>query len=526
MLQIPGYYYDEEKKKYFKVEKSSTAPSASTWSSDAVKRRKIEHQASEVVRKRDWELRRHIKRHKLWDHTVTSGTLKWEIRDDLNWKGEDNMKAAAWAGGLEAKGEFRFDFDHRRGPHLPCLWIGGQEQGLESAVAYTSKSSLFDVESVPGLYIENAEVVLISPGGSTYSVDDDGKLSFQEDVALDSPRRPLRYMEATRCTQMSSITYHQASHRILLTSKDPGEPLGLNLFSPRRSRGAEGTWMLGQCILFAPSPLNHKRLSFSRLWGHDHIALNACKPAPPSLPHLVCAIATDSGIVSVGADESVYLITSHNPLKINLNHNRTREPTHQYTRTPRDVFDLDFHATNPNILFSGGRQPRVWIKDTRTSPAEPCRHITHGSSVAHLRAISENQLLVCGLQSTMAIYDVRFFPTSNGGPPRPRPGPLLTFPEHVNSAHFATGFDVSPELGIAAAAQDNGALKLFSLTTGRKLACPVIEAIEPIEGKGKRGMPIRSLMFQTVPGENSQSLFVGEGSWLTKYSFGTRELDA
>ncbi|CAH0059373.1 unnamed protein product [Clonostachys solani] len=513
--------WNEEKKKYFKVEKSSTAPSASTWSSDAVKRRKVEHQASEVVRKRDWELRSHIKRHRLWEHTVASGTLKREIRDDLSWEGGDSLKAAAWAGGLEAKGEVRFGSHHRRSGHLPCLWIGGQEQGLETAVAYTSRSSLFQYWDVPRSYIKIVEVVLT--GGSAYSggrrnpVDDDGKLSFREDVPLDSPRRPVRYIESTRCSQMSSISYHQASHRILLTSREPGNPLGLNIFSPPRCRGTEGPWILGEAA-------NHQRISFSRLWRHDHVALNTCKPAPPSLPHLICAIATDSGLVSVATDESVSLITSHNPFRSDRNRNRT----HQHTRTPRDVFDLDFHPTNPNIIFSGGRQPRVWIKDTRTPPSEPCRHITHPSSVARLRAISENQLLVCGPQSAMAVYDVRFFPTPQGGgrndddnaPPRPRPGPLLAFPEYVNGAHLAVGFDVSPELGIAAAAQDDGTVRLFSLATGRRLACPAMEA------RGKMGMPIKSLMFQTVPGENSQSLFVGEGLWLRKYSFGTRELDA
>uniref|UniRef100_A0A8H7TNS7 Uncharacterized protein n=1 Tax=Bionectria ochroleuca TaxID=29856 RepID=A0A8H7TNS7_BIOOC len=244
----------------------------------------------------------------------------------------------------------------------------------------------------------------------------------------------------------------------------------------------------------------------------------------PSLPHLICAVGTASGLVSVSTDETVSLLTSHNPYR--SNQNRSHTPYHQHTRNPRDVFDLDFHPTNPNILFSGGRQPRVWIKDTRTPTSEPCRHIAHPSSVARLRAISENQLLVCGPQSAMAIYDVRFFPTSSQGgdhdapPRRPRPGPLLTFPEYVNGAHLAVGFDVSRELGIAAAAQDDGTVGLFSLATGRRLPCPAMEA------RGKMGMPIKSLVFQTVPGENSQSLFVGEGLWLRKYSFGTRELDA
>ncbi|CAG9938833.1 unnamed protein product, partial [Clonostachys rosea f. rosea IK726] len=248
---LTGLKSNEEKKKYFKVERSSTAPSASTWSSDAVKRRKVEHQADEMVRERDLELRHHIRRHRLWDHAVASGTLQREIRDDLSWEGEGSLKAAAWAGGLEAKGEVRFGSNHRISGHLPCLWVGGQEQGLETAVAYTKCRSCAN-QPGGGLYTAVDEE---TPVGSYLPVDDDGKLSFREDVPLDSPRRPVRHIESTRCPQMSSITYHEASHRIILTSREPGNRLGLNLFTPPRSRGTEGTWVLGQGIPLASSHL-------------------------------------------------------------------------------------------------------------------------------------------------------------------------------------------------------------------------------------------------------------------------------
>lgn len=38
--EIPGFYYDPEKKKYFKIEASHKAPAGSQYSKDAVKRKR------------------------------------------------------------------------------------------------------------------------------------------------------------------------------------------------------------------------------------------------------------------------------------------------------------------------------------------------------------------------------------------------------------------------------------------------------------------------------------------------------
>ncbi|POR38076.1 Plasma membrane ATPase, partial [Tolypocladium paradoxum] len=78
-VEIPGYYYDEAKKKYFKIEKSHTAPSSASWSSDSVKKRKAEDATRQAARHRAHLVRNHIKRHGgLGRDVVASGLLARE----------------------------------------------------------------------------------------------------------------------------------------------------------------------------------------------------------------------------------------------------------------------------------------------------------------------------------------------------------------------------------------------------------------------------------------------------------------
>ncbi|KAJ4327964.1 hypothetical protein N0V84_001639 [Fusarium piperis] len=111
----------------------------------------------------------------------------------------------------------------------------------------------------------------------------------------------------------------------------------------------------------------------------------------------------------------------------------------------------------------------------------------------------------------MALYDVRFLTRNPRGA-----RPLLKFQDHRNEAHFHIGWDVSPDLNVVAAAQDNGTVKLFSLRSGRQLRCPTVDSTHV-------DSPIKALMFQRMPRERLPSLFVGEGPSLRKFSFGAME---
>ncbi|KAG5993269.1 hypothetical protein E4U52_002090, partial [Claviceps spartinae] len=136
MLEIPGYYYDTTRKKYFKIENSHTAPSQAPWSADSVKKRRGEDLSRDAARKKAQTLKRHIKRHALGRDLVCGNLLRRETEGDPAVPDRD-LRCAAWADGVVDKG--RVDFGRgatereatERIPNLDCLWVG-------CGVAYTS----------------------------------------------------------------------------------------------------------------------------------------------------------------------------------------------------------------------------------------------------------------------------------------------------------------------------------------------------------------------------------------------------
>lgn len=147
--EFPVRPKDTERNKYFKIEKASTAPSTAAWSSDSVKRRKIEDQASQAARRRERLLRNHVRRSPLWGATVTSGILRRELGELGSRSGSGGgsdgavVKAAAWAEGVAGKGVVKFGRERRTTGHLACLWVGGEDEGLVTGVVYTSMCLLF-----------------------------------------------------------------------------------------------------------------------------------------------------------------------------------------------------------------------------------------------------------------------------------------------------------------------------------------------------------------------------------------------
>lgn len=232
-----------------------------------------------------------------------------------------------------------------------------------------------------------------------------------------------------------------------------------------------------------------------------------------------------------------------------------------------EIYSLDFHRQNPaDVIIAGGLSRHICLIDMRCAEREwMTSYIQHTSSVAHVKSISEYEVLAAGPMNAMAIYDVRFDRYCNHVPdtagcgdhhpyPHMRGGygsnkdtpslygsarrgraagartampvrvsmPVVQFPEYKNGPHLRQiGFDVlhgrdNAGVGIVAVAHDDGTVGLFSLRSGRKLRSPGIDAIR-LPGIGNI---VKSLMFQTLPGDVHPSLFVGQGSVVKKYSFG------
>ena len=312
--EIPGYYFgmalsfssilaftlyyflltlfaataDPVKKKYFKIEKSHTAPPAAAWSADEVKRRRVASSAAESSRRRARLLRNHIQRHAVLEaDLVTRGRL---LRELGGGRGEaavvvEDMMAAAWAGGLVDKGSIPFvpSFARERYANMPCMYVGGDDDKTGLGVAYASASpshsllfgaasgfeftdrgfSFSQLQRWMRRLLWGATLPRITTTRTLHSqedgrvcvvcvlsgrTDDGVRISFSRTAPESTGRRQGLRAEMIRCPQMSSIRYHRPSHKILLTSREPDHSCGLYFFSPLLSEEHDyrPQWLLGE----------------------------------------------------------------------------------------------------------------------------------------------------------------------------------------------------------------------------------------------------------------------------------------
>lgn len=467
--EIPGYYYDEVKKKYFKMEGAQTAPASAAWSSEAVRKRKATAAAGEAARQRAALLSRHIQRHRLGRDAVAAGLLARQTdRAD-----DGDVGAAAWAGGVADKGRIPFVSSFARGrfANMACLYVGSDDGKTGLGVAYAT----LDEETLVGSYVAT---------------------DANDRVVLDNG--PSLHMEMICCPQMSSIKYHWPSHKMLLTSRAPDHSCSLYFFSPPLSALDDGRplWLLGETNHYQRLSIRHRL--------RDEWLVHQSTPAPPS-SDLLCVIGTNAGVLRVRSNETMAWVAPQSPPKGD--------------DVPLDVLDQDFQQGNHNVLVAGGRQPRLWLTDMR-APDARWTHLAHASSLAHVRSVNQHQVLVAGARSAMALYDLRFLSGSGSGSGSGNgAAPLVAFPAYRNEAYLHAGWDVCPALNVVAAAHDDGAVALFSLRSGRRLRPgPALAAL-------RTDTPVRALQFAQMPRERLPSLFVGEGPTVAKYSFGVLHLE-
>ncbi|KAJ0380559.1 hypothetical protein COL26b_001265 [Colletotrichum chrysophilum] len=153
-MQIPGFYYDEEKGKYFKIEKTQSAPQNAAWSAESVKRRKVKHREAEAVAARQERLKRHIVRSAVLRDPLLGGFLEAElgvVKRERKIRsgggggssfGVNDVPAAAWARGLTDKGDVPFvpSFATGRFPNIPCFWVSGHDDKTGLGVAYATNN--------------------------------------------------------------------------------------------------------------------------------------------------------------------------------------------------------------------------------------------------------------------------------------------------------------------------------------------------------------------------------------------------
>lgn len=290
--------------------------------------------------------------------------------------------------------------------------------------------------------------------------------------------------------------------------------------SANRPSGGEPRWLLGALDMYTSINITDRA---------DEV--HNMRTAPASHPGATMLIASNRGLLELclKPDRVSDLSELHNL------HSRYRNP---------EFLSADYHPSNTNIVFAGRRDGKFLRVDRRVP-----RHIVEGehgawetpsfgvrrreyqgpSSVAHLRALDDHQLLIAGPRSAMAIYDVRWMKTcaeTGKHPQQQSQGPttpVVRMHEYQNMPHIKFGLDVSMGLGgtgggVVAVGQDNGTLGLFSVRTGQKLQAGDVDEIKLSPNQGEI---IHAVQFETMPWHTEPSLFVGVGSVIKMYGFGT-----
>ncbi|KAI1269809.1 hypothetical protein F5Y18DRAFT_371636 [Xylariaceae sp. FL1019] len=538
---IPGYYYDPEKRRYFKVEKSKTAPTTAAWSADNVKRRKLDDaEAAAALRRLDLT-RNRIKRARVLNEPLTGGFFAREHGEV--W---DDLQPACFATGLKEKGSVPLGDPGFRG-QVKHMYVDGQDDRTGMCTIWAT----VDERTLSTTYVPR---------------DKDNRLDRRllKNYHLPNLSHGVVFTEFIM-PDLSDIKYNAHSNQILFTCRNPGPPDANILWAC----APEVSTTMDERVPHFSLPTNF----FESLPIRSVASIvrrtcqgNCVSPALANSP-LVCAVGTNFGVVqwARGSDHLSWLTPEPQP-KDN-GHNLT------FPTKFRDIFAVDFHPTNNSVLRIGGRRGVLVSADTRT-PWSSWSTLQLPSAITHIRNLNnENQILVAGMRNSLGVYDLRFVRERSREDeesrlemdPRPAPRsrshagknrshapkfnyptdndrrrqmerkhdeeacrPVVLFEDYRNNAHTDIGFDYDASTGLVAAAQDNklGTVALYSVRTGAK-----VRTLD-FTGPGSTPMQprsisiIRSLQFQTFPRDHMPTLFVGVGpdGGVTAYSFGVDDL--
>ncbi|KAI3398774.1 hypothetical protein diail_8641 [Diaporthe ilicicola] len=553
---IPGFYYDEEKKRYFKIEPHPTAPSDAAWAAGNVKKRKAEKAQAQQKRKRQDKLKACIKRSSLLAHPLTGGRLARELGVV-----DPELPVESWLAALCHKGEVSFWPGQEQNPDAPsisCLLVEGGDEADGLGMAYAA----IDGRQLQASYLPT---------------DRHERINFGITQRMRASRLSALRDEAIQA-DITSIAYHQASHTVIVTSNssaggpDSASRGRVHLFQPARPDdlgegdwgrhfvehygGRKPTWLLGDTGAYVSytSPARGLTMNAARACPPSSSAPASCSSSSSSSSPggLDALIATSHGIMGVDRSRTageVYWVTPK-PTALGGG-GGTRPPM-------RDVFGVDYHPSNPRVCYAGSRDGRVHRVDSRAPPSGSSGWdwFRHRSSAAHVRCLDDHRVLVAGPRSAMAIYDTRWAVRAGmrlGGGNNSSSSsssskknnlfndkvaqPVVQFTGYRNEAHIKIGLDVTHDVGgaaglsaggVVAAGLDDGTVGVFSLRTGRRLRAGDVDnplRAATLRSPAGEGGLVKALQFRRLPWEKEPSLFVGVGPVVKKFTFGVEDDD-
>lgn len=105
----------------------------------------------------------------------------------------------------------------------------------------------------------------------------------------------------------------------------------------------------------------------------------------------------------------------------------------------------------------------VHLWDRRAQAGLPRIHFK--SSISHCRRVDDNHVVIAGLENQLHSYDLRFTHAYQSKP-------YISYPEYLNTGHPHLGFDVSTDGSMIAAANDVTGVKIFDTASGIEIKTP------------------------------------------------------
>ncbi|KAF3012016.1 hypothetical protein E8E14_005488 [Neopestalotiopsis sp. 37M] len=481
VANIPGYYYDATKKRYFKVEKGQTAPATSAYSSDAVKKRKLEDTKIQQAAERLNLNKNRVKRSPALMGPLPGAGIAREFHGGV----QQDMGAAAIAASLINRGSIPFN-NPRWSPsqNINIMCVVGKD-------AFTDLSFAFVFH--PRLMID-----------SRYSIS--ARLGPYHEWTVD---------------QLSAMKFDHHHNTLIAASARPESAAQIRI----------------RKVITTYSTKDGSRPAVQLGIPTDSIStitVGGVNPHRPTADHEIHAIAipdvaSGGAVCAIGSKRGILHYDTSAGTSLHWVALCPRKSSTMLAKAYRDIFAVDYFRGHDSIILGGGRPGRCFVTDTRTTDAH-WQSFSHGTSITHIKSLNQHHVLVSGLQNKMRIYDLRMvdrqYRSTDGGTDEwqtlhsgrePAFG-LVEFPEYKNNAHIKIGLDVDLDTGIVATAHDDGRVALHSLQSGKQLESPEVDKVKvDVDYRG----PIKALQFAKMNTDPHSSLFVGAGPHIKVFSYGS-----
>ncbi|KAJ5892197.1 uncharacterized protein N7473_008425 [Penicillium subrubescens] len=445
--EIPGFYYDPEKKKYFKIQANHVAPPGAQYSQASVKRKRNEQEEQE----RQAHVSQRIARETVHKPSFLHHPLV----------GVDREIGARRVSSSELQ-------DRQASVHVSQLRC----------------KRLHDFEPWPGPW--NIRHVLRSPRSGILITS--GVHSHQSSVSICFPdhgeekwiyNQTMERILFQEPYRLSSVSLSHTGY--LLATFDSG-PGGDSFLAPRLlpnpDESGDYRW---------PSEFLHpiRIRTLQTLW---------CSAACPTGDKALFAIGTSDGLHTLEGYSSHWTL-SQKPFP-NEKANQTQGFRRHGNSSHASVQAVEWLSSD--VIASGLRNSTVFLYDVRTG--DTSLRLQHSQSVTKIRKVDPWRIVVGG-HNSVEMYDIRFVAEGLQHKPKPMSGSHISTRPYLSFQDFSPeeipDLDVSTELGLLACASNDRKVRLFSLNTGKPVPSPL--------SKFHYARPITGVFFEpTEPITSSQ----------------------